>query len=115
LLLIGSPAISPDGKQVAFAASTGLARSPFGPGWKGAAAAQHPTLQDVFVVNTDGTNLTLVAEIADQQPSIDWSADGKFVYSLGAGGFWKIAVETKSLEQIGAGVPGGLIRIFRNK
>ena len=112
LVLIQSPVFSPDGSKIAFAASNLYARQPAprAPGLF--ASAVHPTLQDIWVVNRDGSNLRKLAEIVESQPSVDWSADGKFVYALGGSGFWKIELATGAYQQIGPGEPGGLIKVL---
>ncbi len=114
LLLIQSPAFSPDGSKIAFAASSNFATSP-SPSAGGllAASASHPTLQDVWVVNRDGSGLKRLSGIVESQPSVDWSSDGKFIYALGGGGFWKVEVATGQTQQIGPGEPGGLIKILK--
>jgi Tol biopolymer transport system component len=112
LLLMGSPSFSPDGTVIAFAASSGLAQSPR-PGPGRAAAGVHPTLQDLWLVNRDGSNLRMLAEIVESQPSVDWSADGKTVYAMGGSAFWRVNVASNILDRIGAGSPGATIRVLR--
>ncbi len=128
--LIQSPVFSPDGTKIAFAASNLFSMAPpkSNDGLTATAAAyaapqpmsrggpgpfQHPTLQDVWVVNTDGTGLKKISEIVESQPSVDWSTDGKFIYALGGGGFWKVDAATGQTQQVGPGEPGGIIRILR--
>jgi Tol biopolymer transport system component len=110
LLLIQSPAFSPDGSKIAFAASNLTAR--LHAAAVAVNAAAHPTLQDIWVVNRDGSNLHKLAEIVESQPSVDWSADGNFIYALGGSGFWKVEVAGGAYQQIGPGEPGGLIKIL---
>ncbi len=112
LALFNSQVFSPDGKQVAFAA---VDLSSIGPGGRlpgpgaGAAFAAHPFAQDVWIVNTDGTGLRRLAEIAENMPSLSWSGDGSAIYALGPGAFWKIDPVTGKSEQIAQGIPLGQI------
>ena len=113
IVLIQSPVFSPDGSRIAFAASSLFSRAPSSrvPGLF--ASATHPTLQDVWIINRDGSGLKRLAEIVESQPSIDWSADGKLIYALGGGGFWRVDVANGDAQQIGPGEPGGIIKILR--
>jgi Tol biopolymer transport system component len=113
LLLLGSPAFSPDGARIAFAASSGTARLPGRGNPRALAAGIHPTLQDLWLVNRDGTGLRLLAEIVESQPSVDWSPDGAFVYAMGGGAFWRVRVATGRVDKIGEGNPGGIIRLLK--
>jgi len=115
IVLIQSPVFSPDGSRIAFAASSLFASaSPSrAPGLF--ASTTHPTLQDVWLINRDGSGLKRLAEIVESQPSVDWSPDGEYVYALGNGGFWKVAVATGRVDQIGPGEPGGLIKVLKRE
>jgi hypothetical protein len=108
LVFLGSIAFSPDGNTIAFTAadpSTGIA--------PGAPARQaHPTLQDVWLVNRDGSNQRRLAELAESQPSLAWAADGRAVYALGASGFWRIDAATGAMEQMYPGVSFGQIALL---
>jgi Tol biopolymer transport system component len=70
----------------------------------------HPFAQDVWLVNPDGSNLRRLTELADNQPSIDWSADGATIYALGATGFWRIDAATGAREPVGFAAALGQIR-----
>lgn len=112
IVLIQSPVFSPDGSRIAFAASSLFSSAP-SPRASGLfASTTHPTLQDVWIVNRDGSGLKRLAEIVESQPSIDWSADGKLIYALGGGGFWKVEANGDA-QQIGPGEPGGIISILK--
>ncbi len=117
IVLIQSPVFSPDGTRIAFAASSLFTMAPTPrPGGLFASVAypMHPTLQDVWLINTDGTGLKRLSEIVESQPSVDWSDDGKYIYALGGGGFWKVDATTGETKQVGPGEPGGIIRILRH-
>jgi Tol biopolymer transport system component len=109
--LLTSPVLSPDGRQVAFAAADGPPRANLG-ARTFAAAAAHPTLQDVWLINVDGTDLRRLAEIVESQPTLAWSTDGASLYVLGVGGFWRIDPVSGAIESIGEGVPGGQMRLL---
>lgn len=112
-----SPVFSPDGKKIAFAAvdlkapvlaPTATPRSDRSNA-KPATAALHPFAQDVWIVNSDGTGLKRLAEIAENQPSVAWTGDGTSVYAVGANAFWKIDVASGKAARVGSGVPLGQI------
>ena len=108
LVFLGSIAFSPDGNTIAFTAadpSTGVA-----PGAPSRPA--HPTLQDVWLVNRDGSNQRRLAELAESQPSLAWAEDGRAIYALGAGGFWRIDATTGASEQMYPGVSFGQIALL---
>ncbi len=112
LALFSSAVFSPDGSKVAFAA-VDLTSPPSGrglgpPSGLGIYAA-HPFLEDVWIVNVDGTGLRRLAELAENMPSLTWNGDGTVLYALGAGAWWKVEVATGKAEQIGPGVPLGQI------
>lgn len=111
LALFSSMVFSPDGTRIAFAAVDLTA-----PPEPGAAApapggvfATHPFAQDVWIVNTDGSGLKRLAEIAENMPSLTWSGDGAALYAIGPMSLWRIDPQTGRAEAIGAGVPLGQI------
>jgi hypothetical protein len=111
LALFSAQAFSPDGSRIAFAAvdlTQPLEGGSLPPGAPGVFAA-HPFAQDVWVVNADGSGLRRLAEVAENMPSIAWSADGAFIYVLGPGAFWRIDVATGEALKVAAGVPLGQI------
>jgi Tol biopolymer transport system component len=57
---INTPAISPDGRQIAFTALTS---------WQ--------TSYDVYIMNIDGTNRQRVTDLVDNEHSPSWTYDGK--------------------------------------
>jgi Tol biopolymer transport system component len=114
LALISSAVWSPDGTKVAFAAvDLNAPGSTLVPGRPNAAALAHPFAQDIWVVNRDGSDLRRLIELSDNQPSLDWSADGASIYALGATGFWRIEIATGRREQVGLGAPLGHIHLLK--
>jgi Tol biopolymer transport system component len=114
LVLIQNLAWSTDGKVLAFMSSdvsTSMAR-PTGttafdaplPG-----TTTHPTLQDLWLVNADGSNAHKVVDLAESSPSAAWSADSKTIYVMGGGGFYKIDPATGDRQILSEGVNGGQI------
>jgi Tol biopolymer transport system component len=114
--LITSAAWSPDGSQVAFAAvdlnAPVIVETP-SPLPTTTARLAHPFAQDIWVVNSDGSGLRRLAELTDNQPSIDWSADGRSIYALGITGFWRIDASTGEREAVAIDLPLGHIRWVR--
>jgi Tol biopolymer transport system component len=110
LVLMQSLTWSPDGRTLAFAASD----LSTGQSIKGrtAFAAQleaHPTLQDLWLVEADGSGLHRLSELIESSPSIAWSADGESIFVMAASGFWRFDRTTGTRENIGEGVPAGQI------
>jgi Tol biopolymer transport system component len=115
LVLIQNLSWSPDGKVLAFMSSdlstTSLAQptgattfsSPL-PG-----TTTHPTLQDLWLVNADGSNLHKIVDLAESSPSAAWSADSKTIYVMGGSGFFKVDPATGAHEILSEGVNGGQI------
>jgi hypothetical protein len=111
LALFSAQVFSPDGSRIAFAA-VDLTQPLEGgslPARVGGLFAAHPFAQDVWMVNSDGSGLRRVAEVAENMPSIAWSADGAFLYVLGPGAFWRLDAATGEAVKVAAGVPLGQI------
>lgn len=112
LALISSAVWSPDGQRIAFAAvdisqpAVEVTPAP------NQLRYAHPFAQDVWLVNLDGTNLHRLTDLADNQPSLDWSADGSTVYALGITGFWRIDARTGAHEPVDLDVPLGQMRLL---
>jgi hypothetical protein len=108
LALFSSQVFSPDGTKIAFAAVdlNQITGGALPLGRRGAAvAAQHPYAQDVWIVNTDGSGLRRLAEIAENMPSLTWSGDGSVLYALGASALWKIDPNSGKADEIALGIP----------
>jgi Tol biopolymer transport system component len=112
LALISAVAWSPDGTKLVFAAidTNQPLATPILPGGAGPGTTQHPFAQDVWLINRDGTGLHRLVELADNMPSLGWSRDGAYVYSLGVTGFWRIDVATGERAQLDyAGAIGQIV------
>ena len=113
LSLITSLAWSPDGGSLAFVASNPLQAQSYGnstgPKLK-PVVFLHPTLQDIWLVNADGSNLKKIVDLAADRPSVVWSTTGETLYVLAGDGFWKINALTGDRALIGPGVPQGQVR-----
>ena len=108
LVFIVSIVFAPDGNTVAFAAADPSTGSLPGP----ASRPAHPTLQDAWLVDKDGANLRRLAELAESQPSLEWTSDGRALYALGTGSLWLIEATTGAMEQLGPGITFGQIRLL---
>jgi hypothetical protein len=112
LAFISSPVFSPDAKRIAFAAANPGVYLPGYAGPNRYASVLHPTLQDVWTINADGTGLKRLSELAESALSLTWSEDGAFVYALGSQGFLQIDASTGNSKRIGDGLPQGQIRLL---
>jgi hypothetical protein len=52
------------------------------------------------LINVDGTGLHRVADIAENMPSVSWSADGRSLYVLGPGYLWRLDPATGGAEML---------------
>jgi Tol biopolymer transport system component len=108
ITLFGSKAFSPDGTRIAFTAVDFSSISGGGSLPLGHAGASyslvHPYAQDVWIVNSDGTGLHRLAEIAENMPSLAWSGDGSTIYALGPSAFWRIDAAAGTADQVGLGM-----------
>jgi hypothetical protein len=111
---IGSFVASPDGRRIAFSAADPSLKAPGSGSVRGASApsAAHPILQDVWLMDLDGSNLTRIADLAVHAPSLTWSADGVFIYAMAPAGFWRIEARTGAIKKMGPGLANGRIRLL---
>jgi Tol biopolymer transport system component len=108
LALFSAVAFAPDGSELAFAAVdlASTAPPPPPPTLHGSAATYtvstttHPFAEDVWLINTDGTGLHRVADIAENMPSVAWSGDGAHIYALGPNFLWRLDAVAGGGEQL---------------
>jgi Tol biopolymer transport system component len=117
------PHLSPDGRQLVFAAVGGpVGRAPApiaaGPralllriarlaGAEPAAADGSP--YEVWVVNLDGSGLHPVANLREDLPYPLWSSDGKQILFLGAAALYLAQADGSSVRQVDRGIAHGQI------
>jgi Tol biopolymer transport system component len=91
-LAIAYPRFSPDGQQLAFAAISVLAPAGHSAGgafasWLSTGTAlAHGFPWEVWLVNTDGSNLHQISDILDDDPSVAWAPDGSQLLVYGGWG-----------------------------
>jgi Tol biopolymer transport system component len=107
-LTFESPAFSPDGSRVAFAA-TDLNIPPESTGPSG---AFHPFAKDIWLIDKDGSGLRRIGELAESAPSITWSSDGGSIYVLGGSGIVRIDATTGVVTPVDPGRRGSDILLL---
>ncbi len=104
---------SPDGAKVAFVAIDRDRQStlPEGPGAETLikALGLHPTGFDVWMVDTDSARLTRVSDLADDDPSVAFSADASRLYVLGVSGLYRIDISTRATVRLPGSLSNGQI------
>jgi Tol biopolymer transport system component len=99
------PRISPDGSQIAIAATIDLPappgpaapRNPFA--WRPGAAA-HGLPWDIWLVNVDGSNLRRLTFMVEDDPSLAWSPDGRWLAIQGGYGLTLVEAGGTRTERI---------------
>jgi Tol biopolymer transport system component len=99
------PRVSPDGQRVAFAAVGGPApiRREVGglaPFLRPSTVAAHGLPWDMWEVGVDGSGLRRLTELAEDDPSIAWSPDGRWIAFQGGSGVYLIDAARTALYQI---------------
>ncbi|GEM_PF-2408703 len=114
---LGASRFSPDGTRIVFAAILSEKSSSLPPPqspWEAlvrllapAPAQAHPVRIpfDLWLVNTDGSGLQLLTDLADETTIPAWSPDGKQVAFSGEQGIYVVDV-VSNLVRVGAGGPG---------
>ena len=106
------PRISPDGMQIAFAATVDLAtpsgpsgpsipplpRTPFA--WHPAPGAAHGLPWDVWLIGIDGSGLRRLTYLAEDDPSVAWSPDGRWLAIQGGSGLTLLDVSSGRTERL---------------
>ena len=103
--LITSVVWSPDGTQIAFAAADATAA--YLPG-----LLAHPTLQDIWVVKTDGSGLKRLSDLAESDPGIAW-ADNATLYVFAFEELTSFDVATGQQRKLRAGPVSASITVRR--
>jgi Tol biopolymer transport system component len=97
------PRFSPSGDRIAFAGVGGpnVRRGVGGllPILQGVASA-HGLPWDLWEVRVDGNGLRRLTELAEDDPSIAWSPDGRWIAFQGGSGVYLIEAATTSLHHI---------------
>jgi Tol biopolymer transport system component len=102
LLSFFLPRFSPDGSRVLFIAAVNPFPGRFGASF-GYASAADGLPQDAWVVNADGSGLTRLTSLYEDQPSANWSADGNQIALLGQGGLYLMRADGGDLTRLGDG------------
>jgi Tol biopolymer transport system component len=106
------PRFSPDGRRVAFAAVGGPAaiRREIGgvlPFLRPNVAAAHGLPWDLWEIGVDGTGLRRLTELAEDDPSVAYSPDGRWLAFQGGTGVYVIDLTTTALYHISDAVGFG--------
>jgi Tol biopolymer transport system component len=126
-----APHLSPDGRQIVFAAVGGpLPAAPQGlradPGavastaqslgrrWLAPPAAfADGTPYQVWVANLDGSDLHTVADLREDLPYPLWTADGRSILFLGASALYLVSATGGDVKRIDKGIPHGQIAWYQ--
>jgi Tol biopolymer transport system component len=123
-----APHLSPDGKQIVFAAVGGpVSPTPAAGGAGGAsglldlltawlrpsAALADGSPFQVWVANVDGSDLHTLGDLREDLPFPLWSSNGKQIVFLGAAALYTANADGTNLRAIGPGVPHGQIAWYQ--
>src|SRR5207302_1452988 len=65
--------------------------------------------EDIWIAARDGSGLKRLSALAEDQPSLAWSAAGRWLYSMGGTGLWRIDASTGDKKKLAPGVVHGEI------
>lgn len=106
--LLGSPAFAPDNTRLAFAGSAGMgpAAPSVGParGWTPLAvtvAEAHNAYWEIWSVDADGTNLTQLTNLSEDNPVPAWSPDGRWIAVAGEMGLYLVDPVSRMTTHVG--------------
>lgn len=132
-----APHLSPDGKQIVFAAVGGPLTIPSAPatpasgrvpgpgtalrragallagGLQPTAARADGSPYQVWITSVDGTELHTVSNLREDLPFPLWAANGQSILFLGAAGLYTANADGTNLKRIGPGVPHGEIAWYQ--
>jgi len=95
------PRVAPDGASVAVAATVDLPALPApGPAPRPAARAAHGLPWDVWLVSIDGRELRRLTYLLEDDPSLAWSPDGRWLAIQGGYGLTLVEVSTAHTERL---------------
>jgi len=104
------PQFSPDGSRITFSAAGGPRPKPtrrsYGPvlpvaAWPAAPVAwAHGLPMDLWMVNVNGTNLTRLTDLSEDDPTSAWSPDGRWIAFTGALGLYLLDVRRGAVLRV---------------
>jgi Tol biopolymer transport system component len=114
-----APTLSPDCKQIVFAAVGGALGRTTGAGggllarlahlFEPAAAEAHGPPWDLWTVNVDGSGLKRITHVNEDLPYPAWSSDASTILFLGTGGLYQLASDGSSIKRLDNGSVHGQI------
>jgi hypothetical protein len=76
------------------------------PASTGPTGASHPFAKDIWLINTDGSGLRRIGELAESAPSVTRSGDGGSIYVLGGAGIMSLDPATGVVTPVDPGRRG---------
>ena len=120
------PRMSPDGRAVAFAASTPVESSmrTGDHGWLGALLAPfapfvprraeaHGAPMDIWVADTGTGEVKQLTFLGEDDPYLGWSRDGERIVFVATNGLYEVSVGEGSVVRVGEGRFGGKLAVAR--
>jgi Tol biopolymer transport system component len=97
LTSIRLPQFAPDGERIAFLASGD------GPAVSARVVAGRNGVQDLWLVRPDGSGLTRLTSVLEDQPDFAWSEDGQHILLRGTFGVYTVDVAARETVTLGPG------------